>query len=71
MRHIFKVYDIETDLVNKENNIVENSIKFDYLFKDDSSINTSIASFEDLSKLGHKKFEYLLPSLVYNKKLNF
>ena len=65
----FKVYDIETDLVNKENNIVENSIKFDYLFKDDSSINTSIASFEDLSKLGHKKFEYLLPSLVYNKNL--
>ena len=65
----FKVYDIETDLVNKENNIVENSIKFDYLFKDDSSINTSIASFEDLSKSGHKKFEYLLPSLVYNKNL--
>ena len=65
----FKVYDIETDLVNKENNIVENSIKFDYLFKDDSIINTSIASFEDLSKSGHKKFEYLLPSLVYNKNL--
>ena len=65
----FKVYDIETDLVDKENNIVENSIKFDYLFKDDSSINTSIASFEDLSKSGHKKFEYLLPSLVYNKNL--
>ena len=65
----FKVYDIETDLVNKENNIIENSIKFDYLFKDDSSINTSIASFEDLSKSGHKKFEYLLPSLVYNKNL--
>ncbi len=65
----FKIYDIQTDLVNKENNIVENSIKFDYIFSDNSIINTTIASFEDLTKSANKKFEYLLPDLNYTKNL--
>jgi LPS-assembly protein len=74
----FKVYDINTTLVQKEKSILEN--KVEYVYQDnDFFLGLAPAAFEDTNKLGHLRHEYLLPltiekNIMYSDKygsLNF
>ncbi len=58
---------LKSDL-NKDNNILENSIKLD-LYSNDLSINLSSTVFENLDKNKSDRFEYILPKLELTKNL--
>jgi len=63
-----KVHDINSILANKNVNILENSLIFDYQ-NQDLFFGTSLSAFEDLTKTNNAKFEYLFPSASLNKNL--
>ena len=55
-----KIYDIDTILVDKNQNILENYVDFTYRNKD-FFFGLSPSFYEDMNKLGHLRNEYLLP----------
>jgi LPS-assembly protein len=63
----FKAYDIETSLVEANQQILENMIDLSYQDKD-FYLGLAPSIFEDTKKNGHSKYEYLLP-LTIEKKL--
>jgi len=71
----FKVYDINSTLVNKEEDVLENSANLTYQNKDFFfGLNPSV--YEDTSKRGNLRYEYLLPlniekNLMENEKYGF
>jgi len=58
-----KVHDINTTLVNKDKTILENKLDYVYQYKD-FFFGLSPSVFEDTSKLGHLRHEYLLPLTI-------
>jgi len=67
-RSYTKIYDIKTSLLGNEVETLENSL--DYTLElENSFIGMSAAAFEDLSKSGNNKYEYLAPSINFEKNL--
>ena len=54
---------------NKENNILENSVKLD-LYSNDLSIKLSTIAYENLDKINSDRYEFILPKLEITKNLN-
>ena len=68
----FKVYDVESTLVTKEKTVLENKVDFIYQNKD-FYFGVTPSVYEDTSKLGNLRHEYLLPlniekNLMSNEK---
>tara|TARA_B100000780_G_C21125043_1_gene456215 strand:+ start:462 stop:2795 length:2334 start_codon:yes stop_codon:yes gene_type:complete len=59
----FKIYDVDTTLVDKDKNVLENSIDFVYQNKD-FYLGTTPSIFEDMTKNGNSRHEYLLPLAI-------
>ncbi len=62
-----KIYDVNSSLVNKEKTVLENKLKFTYQNKD-FYFGLTPGIYEDTSKFGHLRHEYLLP-LTLEKNL--
>ena len=58
-----KIYDVETALVNKNKNVLENTIDFSYQNKD-FYLGFTPSIYEDIGKSAHLRHEYLLPLTV-------
>mgnify|MGYP001180404802 CR=1 FL=1 len=58
---------LESEL-NKDNNILENSIKLD-LYSNNFSFNLSSIVYENLDKSSNDKYEYIVPNLEFKKNL--
>jgi len=56
----FKVYDINSSLVDNNRGVLENTIDFTYQNKD-FYFGLTPGIYEDINKLGHLRYEYLLP----------
>ena len=63
-----KVYDIETALADKDVNVLENAINYDYQ-SEDLFFGATFSAFDDLTKQDRSKYEYLLPYLTFEKNL--
>ena len=67
-RKYLKTYKIQTDLVNSDENILENYLKFNSTGEDDFfGIEASV--FKSLKKDNSEKYEYILPSTTYSKNI--
>ncbi|MDA7606532.1 hypothetical protein N8726_02910 [Pelagibacteraceae bacterium] len=55
-----KIYDVDTALVKKDVNIIENKINFLYQ-NEDFFFGLTPGVYEDINKTGNKRYEYLLP----------
>jgi LPS-assembly protein len=56
----FKIYDVKSSLVDNEKTILENKIDFIYQNKD-FYFGLTPSAYEDTSKFGNLRYEYLLP----------
>ncbi len=62
-----RVHDIDTTLVDSENTILENEIKYSFS-NEDSYFNVATSAYEDLrEKKKSDKYEYILPNVTYGK----
>ena len=62
------VHEIETDLVDYQNNILIN--KFNYEFQDDTNTFGFRASlYEDRKKIDRSRFEYVIPDVSYERNI--
>ena len=66
--NFIKAFGVDTPLVNREDNILESSLKFDYS-NQDTFFGLNMAAFENQSLENNKKFEYLIPYITYDKNL--
>ena len=57
----FRIYDVDSSLVDKSQNILENTIDFIYQDKD-FSFSLTPSFYENITKDGHSRNEYLLPA---------
>jgi len=64
----FKTHNIQTTLVNNEKNILENNLSY-HFYKNDTFFDADISTYEDLTKEGRKKYEYLFPHLMLRKNI--
>ncbi len=63
----FKKHDINTSLVNSENTILENEIKYSFA-NDDTFFDIGANVYEDLNiDKKSDKYEYILPNIMYGK----
>jgi LPS-assembly protein len=62
----FRVHKINTELVNSETTSLKNEIKYNFS-KDNMFLNIETSAFEDLRKKGNKRYEYVLPNIMYGK----
>ncbi len=63
----FKKHDINTSLVNSENTILENEIKYSFS-NDDTFFDLAANVYEDLNiDKKSDKYEYILPNIMYGK----
>ena len=58
-----KVYDIDTTLIDKNQNTLENTLDYTYQNKD-FFFSSTPSVFEDMNKSGHLRHEYLLPFTI-------
>ena len=65
----FKVYDINSALVKKEKTVLENKIDFVYQNKD-FFFGLTPSAYEDTSKLGNLRHEYILPLTIEKNIMN-
>ena len=56
----FKIYDIATSLVEKDQHVLENTVNFTYQNKD-FYFGLTPSAYEDTTKFGNLRHEYLLP----------
>ena len=57
----FRIYDVETSLVDKSQNVLENTI--DYIYQnEDFSFSLTPSFYENIGKIGHIRNEFLLPA---------
>ena len=63
-----KKYDINTQLIDRNENILKNSIIYDYQ-KDDMFFGATVSAYDDLSQVTNSKYEYLLPDITFDKTL--
>jgi len=59
----FKIHDIDTLLVDKNKNILDNSTEFTYQNKD-FYFSLKPSAYEDINKIGNSRYEYLLPLTI-------
>ena len=64
----FKAHNIKTSLVDSEQNILDNNLSYNF-YKDDIFFDVDINVFEDLTKEGGEKYEYLFPYLTFSKNI--
>ena len=63
----FKKHDINTALVNSENTILENEVKYSFA-NDDTFFDLAANVYEDLNiNKKSDKYEYILPNIMYGK----
>ena len=62
----FKIHNINTALVDSENTTLENKINYNFS-KDNSYFNLSAAAYEDLTEKTNKRYEYVMPNLLFGK----
>jgi len=62
----FKIHDINTTLVDPENTNLENAFSYNYS-KGNSYLSISGTAYEDLSRKDNKKYEYILPDILFGK----
>ena len=67
-RKYLKTYKIQTDLVNSDENILENYLKFNST-GEDNFFGIEASVFESLKKDSSEKYEYILPSATYSKNI--
>jgi LPS-assembly protein len=58
-----KIYDIKTSLVDKDKNILENSIDFNYQNKD-FYFSISPSAYENINEPRNSRYEYVLPANI-------
>jgi len=63
-----KVHDIETELVDNDQNILKNEIKYQKQ-NDEEYFGFLATAYEDLNKTDRTKYEYVLPNVVYERNL--
>ena len=63
-----KVNKLQTSLVDYLDNTLKNTVDFNYQ-KDDLFFNTKISAFEDLSKTGNDKYEFIYPEASLEKNV--
>ena len=63
-----KINKLETTLVDYLDSTLKNTIDYNYQ-KEDLFFNTKISAFEDLSKTGNERFEYIYPESVLEKNI--
>ena len=64
---MLKIHDVETSLVDKDLNILENT---DYNYQtNESFFGLNVSAFEDISIQNRDRFEYLLPYITYEKNI--
>tara|TARA_A100001015_G_C14981037_1_gene709455 strand:- start:277 stop:1851 length:1575 start_codon:yes stop_codon:yes gene_type:complete len=63
-----KLYDVQSSLVDKDINVLENTLDFNYS-EDDLFFSATFGAFENLNNEGNKKYEYLLPYLSLDKNI--
>ena len=63
-----KTHNIQTALVDNENNILENNLSY-HFHQNDTFFDAEVSSYEDISKVGRKKYEYVFPHLTYGKNI--
>ena len=63
-----EVHEIETELADFNNNILTNSVNYE--FEDEiNSLGFSASVYEDLKKTDRSRYEYLLPSLSFERNI--
>ncbi len=63
-----EVHDVNSELVEKDKQILKNEVKYQY--QDGTEyFGLTASAFEDLSKSGRSKYEYVAPNLVYERNL--
>ncbi len=63
-----KVNKLQTSLVDYLDNTIKNTINYGYQ-KNDLFFNTKISAFENLSKTGNERFEYIYPEASIEKNI--
>ena len=63
-----KINKLETTLVDYMDSTLKNTIDYNFQ-KEDLFFNTKISAFEDLSKAGNERFEYIYPESVLEKNI--
>ncbi len=63
-----KLYKIESNLVDYNKDVLENSIDFSYT-NDDSFLGIKSSIYETLNSSYEDKYEYILPELIFDKNL--
>jgi LPS-assembly protein len=58
-----KIYDVETSLVEKDKDILENTVNYIYQ-NNDFYLNLRPSAYEDMTKTGNLRHEYLLPLTI-------
>ena len=62
----FRIHNIETALVDKENTDLKNEIKYSFS-KDDIFLDASAAVYEDLRKKTNSRYEFIAPNILFGK----
>ena len=62
----FRVHDIDTKLVDSDKTNLENQLNYNFS-KDDMYLNVSTAAYENLRKENGKRYEYILPNIIFGK----
>ena len=63
-----KVNKLQTSLVDYLDNTLSNTVNYNYQ-KDDLFFNTKVSAFEDLSKTGNDKYEFIYPEAALEKNV--
>ncbi len=63
-----KIHDVNTTLANEDINILENTVDYNYQ-SEDLFFGASFSAFEDVTKVGNTKYEYLVPYIAFDKNL--
>ena len=63
-----KIHDINTSLAEDDIEVLNNSMSYKYE-DEDLFFGTSFSAYEDTTKTGNSRYEYILPELIFNKNL--
>ena len=63
-----KAHDIKTELVESDQDILKNELKYQYQ-DNEEYFGLTATAYEDLNKIDRSKYEYVLPNIVYERNL--
>jgi len=64
----FRIYDIDTALVDSSNTDLKNEINYSYE-KDDVVFNISASAYENLRENTNSRYEYIAPNILFGKSI--